>query len=229
MSLESNKKGQSMANAGIGECAGLVRRGARALATGLFMATLAACADDGSFPNLSTVPDERPEVSSEAERTELKENLQADRSQARYASEDANAATAEGDLRSTLAPAETYAPGSGRIIAVIYFAHGSAKLDSRDREVLQAVKGILDGQGGRLLVTGHASQRTATMNREKHRLANFEISFARATNVSEALQKMGVPGDQIASQARGDDQPVYHEFMPTGEAGNRRAEIYLVQ
>jgi flagellar motor protein MotB len=24
-----------------------------------------------------------------------------------------------------------------------------------------------------------------------------------------------------------DEQPVYHEVMPSGEAGNRRAEIYI--
>jgi flagellar motor protein MotB len=29
------------------------------------------------------------------------------------------------------------------------------------------------------------------------------------------------------AEARADNQPVFHEFMPTGEAGNRRAEIYL--
>jgi hypothetical protein len=31
----------------------------------------------------------------------------------------------------------------------------------------------------------------------------------------------------LVVDAISDAQPVYFEFMPTGEAGNRRAEIYL--
>jgi flagellar motor protein MotB len=31
----------------------------------------------------------------------------------------------------------------------------------------------------------------------------------------------------IVVSAMADEQPVYHEVMPSGEAGNRRAEIYI--
>jgi len=30
-------------------------------------------------------------------------------------------------------------------------------------------------------------------------------------------------------EAVSDDRPIYSEAMPTGEAGNRRAEIYVLQ
>jgi flagellar motor protein MotB len=38
---------------------------------------------------------------------------------------------------------------------------------------------------------------------------------------------MGVERADIQVEARGDRDPVYHEFMPTGEAGNRRAEVFV--
>jgi len=58
-------------------------------------------------------------------------------------------------------------------------------------------------------------------------LANFETSLQRANAVTALLVRYGVARDKVAAEAKGDTQPVYHEFMPTGEAGNRRAEIFL--
>jgi outer membrane protein OmpA-like peptidoglycan-associated protein len=115
----------------------------------------------------------------------------------------------------------------GRRIAVIYFRHGSASLQGRDRKVLRDVAQIYERQGRDLRVVGHASSRTAAMDPVDHRMANFDTSLKRAQAVVDALVSMGVPRDAIQLEARGDNEPVYHEFMPTGEAGNRRAEIFL--
>jgi flagellar motor protein MotB len=49
----------------------------------------------------------------------------------------------------------------------------------------------------------------------------------RANAVARALVRMGVPASEVSVAARADNEPVYYEFMPAGEAGNRRAEIYL--
>ena len=38
---------------------------------------------------------------------------------------------------------------------------------------------------------------------------------------------MGVPQGSIGVAAEGSQAPVFYEFMPTGEAANRRVEIYL--
>ena len=38
---------------------------------------------------------------------------------------------------------------------------------------------------------------------------------------------LGVPAEKVLIEAVGDSQPVYYESMPQGEAGNRRAEIFL--
>lgn len=121
---------------------------------------------------------------------------------------------------------QTMADG-GRRVAVIYFRHGSASLQGRDREVLRKVAEVYERQGRDLRVVGHASSRTAAMDPVDHRMANFDTSLKRAQAVVDALVSMGVPRDAIQLEARGDNEPVYHEFMPTGEAGNRRAEIFL--
>jgi outer membrane protein OmpA-like peptidoglycan-associated protein len=113
------------------------------------------------------------------------------------------------------------------LVGVIYFAHGSSNLDNRDREVLRQVKSMLQGTGGQLRVVGHASMRTGVLDPAEHARANFEISQQRAASVANELNRMGVPDAALVIDAIGAQQPVFYEFMPTGEAGNRRVEIYL--
>ncbi|SDF75956.1 Outer membrane protein OmpA [Limimonas halophila] len=117
--------------------------------------------------------------------------------------------------------------GEVRRIAVIQFGHGQAGLDGRDRRVLRKVATIQERTGRRLRVVGHSSSFTRTLSPIDHRIANFDMSIKRAETVANALVAMGVGADAIRVQARGDRDPLYHEFMPSGQAGNRRAEIYL--
>jgi outer membrane protein OmpA-like peptidoglycan-associated protein len=112
-------------------------------------------------------------------------------------------------------------------VAVIYFADGSANLSGRDLQVLGQVAALQRQYGGVLRVIGHASSRTGAMDIARHKLANFNVSLARANNVADALMRAGVPGRFLYVGAASDSQPVYLEIMPTGEAGNRRTEIYL--
>ncbi|MBK1697900.1 OmpA family protein [Rhodovibrio salinarum] len=115
----------------------------------------------------------------------------------------------------------------GRRVAVIYFRHGAVSLNGNDRQVLREVADLYERLGRELRVVGHASSRTATKDPFAHRMANFDTSISRAQVVVDELVSMGVRRDDIQLEARGDSEPVYHEFMPTGEAGNRRAEIFL--
>ncbi|MGP1253507.1 MAG: OmpA family protein [Kiloniellales bacterium] len=119
------------------------------------------------------------------------------------------------------------APLRRELVGVIYFGHGSANLDSRDREVLGQVRRILDGTGGQLRIVGHASMRTGVMEPARHAVANLEISQQRAAAVANELNRQGVPDSALVIEALGAQQPVFFEFMPTGEAGNRRVEVYL--
>ena len=59
-------------------------------------------------------------------------------------------------------------------------------------------------------------------------MINLKVSTARAQAVAEELVRMGVKRMHLQIDAVSDSAPVFHEYMPSGEAGNRRAEIYLV-
>ena len=114
-----------------------------------------------------------------------------------------------------------------QLVAVIYFGHSSSRLDSKDRAVLRDVVALRRQRGGTIRVLGHASALTGVTDQISHNLTNFEMSLKRANTVAAELIALGAARDQVRAEARGDKQPVYHEFMSTGQAGNRRVEIFL--
>jgi outer membrane protein OmpA-like peptidoglycan-associated protein len=115
----------------------------------------------------------------------------------------------------------------GQPIALIFFADASAGLSNRDKNVLHDVYLLQQQQGGRLRIVGHASQRTAALDPARDDQANYKLSAARANEVAHALRGMGVPDGAISIVAEGSQAPAFYEFTPTGEAGNRRVDIYL--
>lgn len=117
--------------------------------------------------------------------------------------------------------------GESRPVALIFFGHGSASLSRSDVKVLREVAELHKERGGLVRVIGHASMSGATGGNAKQNLANFNISLARANSVARELSRLGVATDQIQVAAAGAQQPMYYETAPTGEAGNRRVEIYL--
>ncbi|MBT3883178.1 MAG: OmpA family protein, partial [Rhodospirillaceae bacterium] len=74
---------------------------------------------------------------------------------------------------------------------------------------------------------GHASSRTRSTNVAKHKLINLRVSAARADSIAKELVKFGTKTSDIAIGAVSDSEPKYYEYMPSGEAGNRRAEIFI--
>lgn len=129
---------------------------------------------------------------------------------------------------SSIAIAPTGPAPDGTRVATILFPNGSSELSSRDRNILRQVAALLDERGGRLQVVGHSSSRTRNMAPERHQAVNLGLSVKRADQVVNELRRIGVDDDSLIAAARGDAQPVYYEIMPSGEAGNRRAEIYLI-
>jgi len=117
-------------------------------------------------------------------------------------------------------------PGSVKV-ATIHFSNGSDNLDSRDMYVLRQVAALHAESGGVVRIIGHASSRTASMDEVRHKLVNYRVSAQRADAVAKQLVRLGLPKDMIYVGAASDTNPVYLEVMPTGEAGNRRAEIYI--
>ena len=112
-------------------------------------------------------------------------------------------------------------------VATIQFAAGSAHLDARDRSILKQVVALQRQRGGILRVVGHASARTANMDPIRHKMVNYEVSADRAQQVARILLQMGAPANSVTVTAKSDTDPIFYEFMPSGEAGNRRTEIYL--
>jgi len=113
--------------------------------------------------------------------------------------------------------------------AIVYFPCDSTNLPkAAQTKVREAVAAFRAGGGaGTVKVVGHSSSRTADMSVERHLEVIFQKSQARANAVAQALIKAGVPADRVQIEAVGDSQPIFYESMPKGEAGNRRAEIFV--
>jgi outer membrane protein OmpA-like peptidoglycan-associated protein len=119
------------------------------------------------------------------------------------------------------------APVAGQPVAVVFFTESSSALSDRAQWVLHNVYLLQQQQGGRLRLVGNASLHTVTMDPQQHDQVNYRISQSRANAVARALINMGVPQGSIGVAAQGSQAPIFYEFMPTGEAANRRVEIYL--
>ncbi len=113
------------------------------------------------------------------------------------------------------------------LLGVIYFNHGSTSLSNQDLNVLRQVVALQRERGGILRVVGHASQRTGQADPRAHQAINSRLSQRRADSVARALRGFGMRPEAIVAEGRGDAELLYYEFMPSGEAGNRRVEIFL--
>ncbi len=110
---------------------------------------------------------------------------------------------------------------------LIRFGHGSTRLSGKEKKYLKQIAKQAQSEGKMVYVVGHASQRTGDMDYAKHKLVNFNLSLDRANAVAGELRRSGVASDRIVVQAKGDADPLYFEFMPDGEAQNRRVEVFI--
>jgi len=135
-----------------------------------------------------------------------------------------------GDAASTLLDSRAASPVMGPAVkvATILFDNGSYQLKDRDRRILDAVARLQRKKGGQIRVVGHASARTRNLSPVKHKMANFKVSVDRADTVAGELMRLGIKKKDVQIAAVSDAEPIYYEFMPSGEAGNRRTEVYLV-
>ncbi len=118
-------------------------------------------------------------------------------------------------------------PGGAVRVATILFGDGSSKLKARDKRILSSVYRFYRKNGGSLRIVGHASSRTRNLDMIRHKMSNFGVSRARADQVALELMRLGVKKENILIAAVSDSTPIFYEIMPSGEAGNRRTEIYL--
>jgi len=112
-------------------------------------------------------------------------------------------------------------------VATILFGNGSAKLRARDKRILKQVAAQHKNVGGTIRIVGHASSRTQNLDAVKHKVVNYGMSAARADAVVKELVRLGMKPSNMFVGAVSDNEPKYRENMPSGEAGNRRTEIYI--
>ncbi|MEQ8586268.1 MAG: OmpA family protein [Thalassobaculaceae bacterium] len=115
--------------------------------------------------------------------------------------------------------------GPAYLVGTVNFRHGSSGLSADDLDMVRSIASAARETDAYIRVIGHASARTAEMDLPRHELVNFEQSLARAEAVARALTQAGVPAERVLVEAMSASQPLYFESMPSGEAGNRRAEI----
>ena len=113
--------------------------------------------------------------------------------------------------------------------AVVLFPSDGTAITAAARAQIRSVVAAFRQRGGTgyIKIVGHSSSRTANMPIEKHLMTIFAKSQARANSVAHEIIREGIPASHVLVEAVGDSQPVYYESMPQGEAGNRRAEIFL--
>lgn len=171
-------------------------------------------------PALTSVPTEPPSVTPLEERQALQQQLRTDRARAR-AEVAAQQEAARGDLQGD---------SQRELAAVIQFAYGSAGLDARDQEILEQVARVRQERGAGLLIVGHSSigDDPGDDRGDAQAEANLKMSERRANAVAEGLRSVGVAPEDLHVQALGDRDLQYQETDATGEAGNRRVEIFLM-
>lgn len=119
-------------------------------------------------------------------------------------------------------------PGQPVKIGTIYFADNSKALQREDLNILRQVAEVQRSTGRLIRIIGHASGRVRTFDAARRARINYEVSLDRAKSIAAALVRMGVPPDRIQAEGAGDTAPIYAEYTASGEAANRRAELYMM-
>jgi outer membrane protein OmpA-like peptidoglycan-associated protein len=137
-------------------------------------------------------------------------------------------------VQQTPAPEPVSAPVPGPLsldpasqVAIVTFDQGSAKLTGTAKRIIREVAEMQRKRGGRLHIVGHSSSWTRDMNLARHNMINFGLSLDRANVVARELLQLGITGHDLSIGAMSDSRPLFFEVMPSGEAGNRRVELYL--
>lgn len=195
--------------------------------------TVTAPARRSAVPPPPAAP--RPAVPAPTQQPSVAPPLQASGSAAPQAPAVRNAPTPPQPTAPPVAPAPQTAqppaiPALGQVVKVgtIYFSDGSTKLEQRDELILREIASAQRQTGRAVRIVGHASGRARTFDAARRHLINYQVSLERAHAVAAVLLRMGIPVGKLLVEGKGDTQPIYAEYTATGEAANRRTELYLV-
>ncbi len=111
----------------------------------------------------------------------------------------------------------------------ILFDSGKSEVKTEGVAVLQKVVSILkDVRDKSIRIEGHTDNVQIGGALARQYPTNWELSAARAINVTRYLQKQGVDSASLAAVAHGESRPIAGNDSPEGRAKNRRIEIVLV-
>jgi chemotaxis protein MotB len=115
------------------------------------------------------------------------------------------------------------------VVDAILFDSGRAEVKPEGLAVLQKVVSILkDVDDKAIRIEGHTDNARITGLLAKTYPTNWELSAARALNVTRYLQDQGIDPAVLSAAAYGEYKPVAGNDTPGGMAKNRRIEIILV-
>jgi chemotaxis protein MotB len=118
---------------------------------------------------------------------------------------------------------------SVNMVDSILFDSGKAEVKKGGEDILEKVVSILKEVPDKAIrVEGHTDNVLISPSLAKRYPTNWELSAARAINVTRFLQRSGVPADRLSAVAFGEWKPVGDNATPEGRAKNRRIEINLV-
>lgn len=115
------------------------------------------------------------------------------------------------------------------MVDAILFDSGKAEVKPEGQAVLQKVISILkDVKDKAIRTEGHTDNVPIIGMLAKRYPTNWELSAARAINVTRYLQEQGLNPAILSAVAYGEHKPVSANDTPEGKQKNRRIEIILV-
>jgi chemotaxis protein MotB len=119
---------------------------------------------------------------------------------------------------------------SVNMVDAILFDSGRAEVKKGGISVLQKVVSILkDIHDKSIRIEGYTDNVPISSSLAKRYPTNWELSAARALNVTRFLQEQGIDPALLSAVAHGEYDPIADNATPEGRAKNRRIEINLVE
>ena len=111
----------------------------------------------------------------------------------------------------------------------ILFDSGSARISPKGMKVIERIAGSLKEGGGKIIhVEGHTDDVPIRKSPPPRFLTNWELSAARAGNVTQYLEKDGIKPDQLSAAGYSFTRPHVPNLDKASRALNRRVEIIVM-
>jgi chemotaxis protein MotB len=115
------------------------------------------------------------------------------------------------------------------VVDKILFDSGEAVVKEEGLAVLKRVVDILKNvKDKNIRVEGHTDNVKIIGRLAKTYATNWDLSYARAINVTKYLQQEGIDPKVLSATAFGEYQPIADNSTPEGRAKNRRIAIILL-